>query len=108
MTLRRSSDDPLPTDALQPDGSGLRLEIYAAPRAHKSKIVGLHDGRLKVQVAAPPVDGSANAELVAFIAGTLGLPKQQVTLVRGASSKRKTLRLEGIPLDRARGSLGLD
>ena len=70
---------------------GLVLSILATPRASKSKIVGEHDGRLKVALKAPPVDGAANQELVDFLAKCLALPKRDIRLVSGESGRRKSV-----------------
>jgi len=77
------------------------------PRASQSRIVGPHDGRLKIQLAAPPVDGAANAALVELLARTLELPRAAVEIVRGATGKRKTLRLAGLGAAALRLRLGL-
>ncbi len=56
------------------DGAGgAVLELLVQPRASRTRVVGEHDGRLKIQLAAPPVDGEANAALLAFLADLLGL-----------------------------------
>jgi uncharacterized protein (TIGR00251 family) len=75
-----------------PDGSG-ELEVQVVPRASRSRVVGLHDGRLKVQLAAPPVDGAANAALIDLLADTLELPRARIELLRGHAGKRKTVRI---------------
>jgi uncharacterized protein (TIGR00251 family) len=59
-------------------------------------VVGPHGDRLKVQIAAPPVDGAANAAVVALVAELAGVPRRAVTLVRGESGRRKTLRVTGV------------
>jgi uncharacterized protein len=59
-------------------------------------VAGLHDGRIKIRLAAPPVDGAANAELVSFVASRLGISKAQVRVVAGESSRRKLLELDGV------------
>jgi uncharacterized protein (TIGR00251 family) len=82
--------DPLPDFVKQhPDGWVIR--IVAAPRAKRSAFVGLHGGVPRVAVAAPPSDGQANEELVRFMAEFLGVPKQSIQLLRGGSSKYKSL-----------------
>ena len=55
----------------------------------------MHDGRLKVAVTAPPVDGEANAAVIELLAKALGVPRRQVEVIAGASSRRKTVRIEG-------------
>ena len=67
----------------------VRVAVRAQPGAKKSAVVGLHGDRLKVAIAAPPVDGKANEALCAFIADWLGLPKRAVTLGAGESSRDK-------------------
>jgi len=71
------------------------LEILVQPRASRTRAVGEHGGRLKVQLAAPPVDGEANAALVEFLAGALSVRRADVTLLRGDTGRRKTVRVAG-------------
>ncbi len=80
---------------------GIELELVVQPRASRSRLIGEHDGRLKVQIAAPPVEGEANAEVIAFFAGLFHIPKRQVELVAGEASKRKRIRVVGVSLERA-------
>ena len=69
--------------------------------------VEVADGRLRVRLAAPPIEGRANDELIKYVAKVLGLPRGGVTLVAGARSRRKLLHLTGVNLDEARRRLGL-
>ncbi len=71
----------------------LRVEVLVSPRASRTRIMGVHDNRLKIQLAAPPVEGKANDALVRFLADTLGVARAQVEVVGGASSKRKSVRV---------------
>jgi uncharacterized protein (TIGR00251 family) len=73
-----------------------RIEIYVQPRASKSEVAGTHDGRIKVRLAAPPVDGAANAELVSFVASRLGIAKSRIRIAAGESSRRKVIEVDGI------------
>jgi uncharacterized protein (TIGR00251 family) len=82
-------------------GSGLRLRIQVQPRASKSEVVGLYGDALKIRLAAPPVDGAANDELIAFLAKRLGVPKSRISLVAGTTSRAKTVAVEGIPAETA-------
>ena len=75
---------------------GSELEVQVVPRASQTRIVGLHAGRLKIQLAAPPVDGAANAALVDLLADTLAVARGQVAVVRGHTGKRKTVRVTGV------------
>ncbi len=79
------------------DGAGgAVLELVVQPRASRTRVVGEHDGRLKIQLAAPPVDGEANAALVAFLADALGLRRGDVALLAGETGRRKRVRVGGI------------
>jgi uncharacterized protein (TIGR00251 family) len=71
-----------------------RLRVVVVPQAGIDATVGLHDGWLRVRIAAPAVDGRANAALVAWIAGQLGLARSAVELLHGATSRRKVLGLD--------------
>jgi uncharacterized protein (TIGR00251 family) len=71
------------------------LEVLVQPRASRTRVVGEHGGRLKLQLAAPPVDGEANAALVAFLAEALGVRRADVVLARGDTGRRKTVRVAG-------------
>jgi uncharacterized protein (TIGR00251 family) len=74
---------------------GAELELLVQPRASRTRVLGEHDGRLKIQLAAPPVDGEANAALVAFLAEALGVRRAELKIVRGESGRRKTVRVAG-------------
>ncbi len=77
------------------EGGAAVLEVLVQPRASRTRAVGEHDGRLKIQLAAPPVDGEANAALVAFLAEALGVRKADVAIERGEAGRRKTVRVAG-------------
>jgi uncharacterized protein (TIGR00251 family) len=70
---------------------GVRIEVRVTTRASRSEITGLHDGRLAVRLAAPPVDGEANEELVRLMASELGIPRASIRIVRGLRSRNKVL-----------------
>jgi uncharacterized protein (TIGR00251 family) len=71
----------------------ITLEILVQPRASRAKIGPMHDGRLKIAVTAPPVDGEANAAVIALLAKRLGIARGDIEVIAGASSRRKTLRI---------------
>jgi uncharacterized protein len=75
------------------DADGVTFSVRVVPRASRSEIVGLHDGALKIRVAAPPVEGAANDELVRFLAKQFGVPRSAVMLASGAHSRTKTIRI---------------
>ncbi|KRA64505.1 hypothetical protein ASD89_20615 [Caulobacter sp. Root656] len=91
--------------------SGLRLAIRLTPRGGREAVDGWAvdgEGRpyLKVRVAAPPVEGAANAALIAFLAKTLGVSRSSVTLASGAGARLKLIDVVGcdpLSLERALG-----
>jgi uncharacterized protein (TIGR00251 family) len=91
---------------VRPDGA-IDLDVQAVPRSSRDAIGEPHGDRLKLHVKAPPVDGEANAAIVKLLAKTLGLPRDAVALVAGATGKRKTVRITGLGLDALRSKLGL-
>ncbi|HSG88358.1 MAG TPA: DUF167 family protein [Pseudomonadales bacterium] len=72
----------------------LLLDCHVVPGAAHSAFAGLHDGRVRIRLHARPVEGAANRELIRFLAEAFGVPKRQVSLVAGASSRRKRVRIE--------------
>jgi len=88
------------------DGAdGAVLELLVQPRASRTRVVGEHDGRLKIQLAAPPVDGEANAALVAFLAGALRVKRADVALLAGETGRRKRVRIGGVSAAAASAAL---
>lgn len=81
-------------DVSEKDGS-VTFRVKVAPRAKREGVTGTIDGALKIALTAPPVDGAANEALIAFVAKALGVAKRDVEIVRGASSRDKTLRVAG-------------
>jgi uncharacterized protein (TIGR00251 family) len=71
------------------------IGVRVVPRASRSEIVGLVDGVLKIRIAAPPVDGAANAELVKVLAKAFGVSKSSVGILSGETSKTKRIRISG-------------
>jgi uncharacterized protein (TIGR00251 family) len=82
---------------VEKDGA-VRFEVHAKPRAKKSRAVGVRGDAVEIALAAPPVDGAANTELIRFVAALLGIPKRSVTLVRGETSREKLLAVTGLSL----------
>ena len=77
------------------EGGSLVFAVRVVPRASKTAAAGEHDGALKVRVAAPPVEGAANAELTRFLARRLGVSAGSVEIVGGHTSKTKVVRAAG-------------
>jgi uncharacterized protein len=87
-------------------GDKVIVEVTVVARSAKSALVGLLDGRIKIKVAAVPVEGRANAELIKFLAKKLKVPKSGIELVSGQTGKRKTLKIEGITEAEVKNALG--
>lgn len=75
---------------------GVRLEVRVQPRSSRNQVVGEQNGCLKVKLTAPPVEGEANAALVAFLAEYLHLPRRDVVLVKGDTSRNKIIEIRGL------------
>lgn len=71
----------------------LFVYVYVQPRASRSRICGLHDGELKIQLAAPPVDGAANDECRNFFARLCKVPRSAVSIASGETSRHKRLQI---------------
>jgi len=80
----------------------VRVSVHVQPRATRSEIVGLHGAALKVRLQAPPVDGAANEALVALLAERLGVARRSVRVIAGASSRAKTVEVDGTTEDAVR------
>jgi uncharacterized protein (TIGR00251 family) len=81
------------------DGA-LIFTVRVVPRASRSSVAGEHDGALRVRVAAPPVDGAANKELLRVLAHAFEVPTRDVLITSGHSSKLKQVRVRGATLAR--------
>ena len=100
-----SSDPCLPRSELpawvcrDAAGGAWLLQLYVQPGARTSQSCGEHDGRLKLKIAAPPVDNRANGVLRSWLAARLGVPDSAVRLLHGQTSRRKTLAVGGLDPD---------
>ena len=76
---------------------GITIEVKVEPRSSRKQITGIKDHSiLKVKLTAPPVDGSANEQLIELISESTGIKKSQITIIRGKSSKRKLVGISGV------------
>jgi uncharacterized protein (TIGR00251 family) len=73
----------------------LIFKVRVVPRASRSELVGEHDGALRVRIAAPPVDGAANDELVRLLARAFGVPRSAIDITGGHAAKLKTVCVAG-------------
>lgn len=84
----------MPINFSENDGK-LSFAVRVVPRASQSRVVGEHDGALRVRIAAPPVDGAANEELIRTLAKAFEVPRSSVQIVSGASSRLKQISIAG-------------
>ena len=75
------------------------LDVRVIPRAGRSEIAGLRDGALRIRLAAAPVDGAANTELIDLLAQALRIPRRDITIVSGERSRSKRVRITGLDRD---------
>ena len=84
------------------------VDIRLVPRGGRDAIVGERDGAVLIRVSAPPVEGRANAALIAFVAKTLRVPKSSVRIVRGETSRDKAIAVDGFAAAAVRAALLAD
>jgi hypothetical protein len=80
-------------------GKAVRFSVHLQPRASKNEIAGLHGGALKVRLTAPPVEGLANQALIDFLSQSLEIPRRNVCIVSGFSSRNKVVEASEVDLD---------
>ncbi|HEX7688893.1 MAG TPA: DUF167 domain-containing protein [Burkholderiaceae bacterium] len=95
---------PDPAACLSVRDGRVVLSLSVVPNARRTQVDGLHDGALRVRLAAPPIEGRANDALVAWLAKSLGVARRDVELLRGEASRRKQVAID-VPLDAARAWL---
>ena len=71
----------------------ITLTVRIVPRASRSEITGYHDGALRIRVAAAPVEGAANRELIRFLSKTFRVPQNAIAIISGSNSKNKIIRI---------------
>ena len=84
-------------------GDSVELSLHVQPGAKRTEVAGLHGTALKLRLAAPPVEGKANAALLRFLADAFDVPLRSVTLVRGETSREKLVRITAPKLRPDRG-----
>ncbi len=90
---------------LEADGA-VTICVHAQPGARRTEVAGLHGDSVRIRVTAPALEDRANEALVDFVAGRFGVARRDVTLVAGAKSRQKRLRIRGSALDPA-AAMGL-
>jgi uncharacterized protein (TIGR00251 family) len=86
-------------EVVEHDGR-LTFSVRVLPRASRTEVVGLYDGAMKLRLAAPPVDGAANGELIRVLAKALEISQNQVELLRGQTGRLKVVRVPSRCRDR--------
>jgi hypothetical protein len=94
------------TLAIRQDGAAVLFDVQVVPRASRDRVGPIVGERLKVQLTAPPVDGAANEALRQTLARALGVAPRAVTIVRGESSRKKTVRVDGATAEAVRAVAG--
>ena len=82
-------------DVLEKDGS-ITFSVRVVSRASRSEIVGEHDGALKIKLAAPSVDGAANAELIKLLASKFKVSKSDIEIIGGDTSRNKRIKIKNL------------
>ena len=97
---------------MRPTKGGVTVALSVQPRARRTAIAGIAPAAggnfvLRVSVTAPPEDGKANAAVIALLAKAWHRPKRAITVIRGAASRQKSIRVEGDPRALERVILGV-
>jgi hypothetical protein len=87
--------DPQPIE-IRTTPTGVEFAVKVVPGASRSRVAGVWNGALRVQVSAPPEGGRANRELIRLLAAALGVKRADVALVSGATQPRKRIALRGL------------
>ncbi|MBZ0155479.1 MAG: DUF167 domain-containing protein [Alphaproteobacteria bacterium] len=75
---------------------GIIIEVKVIPKSSRTEMAGVLDGTVvKVKLTAPPVEGAANEQLIAFLAEKFGIKKSDIVILKGETSRRKTVKLSG-------------
>ena len=82
--------------SISPDSSETRLSLHVYPNAPRNQVVGFSGGVLGVKVAAPPLKGQANRELVAFLSQLLGVSQGSLAILKGHTSRNKLIAVSGL------------
>jgi uncharacterized protein (TIGR00251 family) len=73
----------------------ITFNVRVTPRSSKTEFVGMHDGALKIKLKSPPVDGAANEELIRLLSKAFNVPRSNLTIVSGQSSRTKRIQMIG-------------
>jgi uncharacterized protein len=93
---------------IQPHANGVHLLVRLTPKAKKDEVGTVHDGRLKISVTSPPIDGRANEHLVKLLSKALKIPKRDIKIASGETSRDKALQLTGIDFAEVKKRLSIE
>jgi len=88
--------------SLKDSNAGVSIGLRVQPRAGRNKILGVHDGALKIAIAAAPVEGEATRQCQRFLADLLEISSSRLTIVSGAQSRNKVFRISGMSAEEVR------
>jgi uncharacterized protein (TIGR00251 family) len=94
-----------PVQPIEQVPGGVRLHLLVQPRASVSEVLGIHDGRIRVRLAAPPVDGAANEALLKYLSRALGVSRGSLEVIAGPAARRKTVLARGVSVGEATRAL---
>src|SRR5207247_3343545 len=94
-----------PATAKRVVGPHVTLSLRVQPRASRNAVVGWTADSLNIRLAAPPVEGAANAACLTFLADLLDLPQSQLEILRGERSRNKVIRITGLTQEEIRARL---
>ena len=95
------------TSAIVETPRGCMLYLHVVPRASRTRMVGYHGDRVKIQIAAPPVDGKANAEIIKHLAKTLRIQRADLEITQGLTGRQKAICIPGVSAQQVGSRLGL-
>ena len=84
---------------------GVILRVQVQPRASRDEVMGPHGDGLKIRITAAPVAGAANKHLLKFLAKKLRVARSQISITTGATSRAKSIAIEGISAEEVRQRL---
>jgi hypothetical protein len=81
---------------------GISFALHVQPRASRNGVTGIQDGAVRIRLTSPPVDGAANEQCINLLAVLLRVPRRDITIVSGETSRYKTVKVAGITADQLR------
>lgn len=89
-------------------GADVLLRVRVQPKASRDAIIHAPDGRVRIALTAPPVEGAANAALTTFLSRHLRIAKSRISIEHGTKSREKVVRILSVNVEEIRQGLGVD